>query len=151
MGRLLNISDAANLAVHALIVIAREPDRRWSVTEVATVLDVSEAHLGKVLQRLVHQDFLRSRRGPGGGFEPGQPPDRGSLMEVITAIDGPFDGGGWLLGRAPCQHRKCLMGGPLGKIQTILWTYLSTTKLSDLVKAELHGPPPCETGDLAKL
>lgn len=140
MGRLLNISDAANLAVHALIVIGKDPDRRWSVAEVSGVLDVSETHLGKVLQRLVHQDFLRSRRGPGGGFELGRDPDSLSLMEVITSIDGPFDGGGCLLGRPLCQYKRCLMGGPLGNIQAILWNYLSTTRLSDLVKADLHGP-----------
>lgn len=139
MGRLLHFSDAANFAIHGMIAIAREePGRRMSAQELATLLDVSEAHLGKVLQRLARFGFLRSRRGPGGGFEIERDPEKVTLLEIVEAIDGPVDAGGCLLGRPLCIGKRCAMGSTLHEVHRIVRDHLAGTKLSDLVNRQLH-------------
>ena len=63
MRNLLKISDAAVLGIHALGTLtgAEEP---VSASRMAAALGVSEAHLSKVLQRLVRAGLVSSSRGP---------------------------------------------------------------------------------------
>ena len=69
MDTILRISDAANLAIHAMAHIAKSGgDANHSVGEIAAEQGVSEAHLSKVMQRLVKVGLLTSRRGPGAAL-----------------------------------------------------------------------------------
>lgn len=81
MSSFVHISDATSLAIHALICLSVESkqDRRttWAMAE---TLGVSEAHLGKVLQRLGKLGFVRARRGPGGGFNLARAPGEINLL-----------------------------------------------------------------------
>jgi Rrf2 family protein len=139
MGRLLRISDAANFAIHAMVLIAQANGRRrMSVLELAGILDVSEAHLGKVLQRLTRQGFLLSRRGPGGGFELARDPHDVTLLDVVSAIDGPLTAGPCLLGRPLCVGKRCAMLGVLEKVHKLVFDHLEGTRLSDVVEQDLH-------------
>ena len=52
MPTVLRISDAAALALHAMVMLAEAPERRMSAKAIASELDASQAHLAKVLQRL---------------------------------------------------------------------------------------------------
>lgn len=139
MGRLLRISDAANFAIHAMVLISQANGRRrMSVMELAGILDVSEAHLGKVLQRLTRQGFLMSRRGPGGGFELARDPHEVTLLDVVSAIDGPLTAGPCLLGRPLCVSKRCAMLGVLEKVHKLVFDHLEGTRLSDVVEQDLH-------------
>jgi DNA-binding IscR family transcriptional regulator len=64
----LTISESAITAiramVHLVVVKARRP---LSSSRIAASLDVSKDQLSKVLQRLVEEGLLTSRRGPRGG------------------------------------------------------------------------------------
>ena len=81
MDTILRISDAANLAIHAMAHIARSKGNvNHSVGEIAGEQGVSVAHLSKVMQRLVKVGLLTSRRGPGGGFVLGRAADKISLL-----------------------------------------------------------------------
>jgi Rrf2 family protein len=91
MDTILRISDAANLAIHAMAHIARSKGNvNHSVGEIAGEQGVSVAHLSKVMQRLVKVGLLTSRRGPGGGFVLGRAADKISLLEILEAMDGPM-------------------------------------------------------------
>ena len=52
MSDLLRFSDAASLAFHATAFMARDPEKPQPVAHVAALLQCSEAHLSKVMQRL---------------------------------------------------------------------------------------------------
>jgi Rrf2 family protein len=136
VSRLLNISDAANIGIHAMLYIANhDRTRPWSAAEIAGDLNVSEAHLGKVLQRLTRLGFLTSRRGPRGGFNLGRDPSTVSILDVLSAIDGPLDNSGCLLGRALCPADRCAMGDVLGRAYGLVHAHLSSTRLSDVTPA----------------
>jgi DNA-binding IscR family transcriptional regulator len=46
---LLKISDAVNLAFHAMLFLAADPDRHLSVQDLAKHMGVSDNHLSKVM------------------------------------------------------------------------------------------------------
>jgi len=133
--RLLAFSDAAILGLHAMMYLAlSKGDRPIPVSEIAEVLKASEAHLGKVMQRLGRLGLVRSRRGPRGGFTLGRTPEDVSLGEILAAIDGPLVRTQCLLDRADCVAGSCLMGGVMDRIHGILNDHISSTYLSDLLE-----------------
>lgn len=140
MGRILNFSDGANFAIHAMILVARSEDgRRLSAAELASMLEVSEAHLAKVLQQLKRQGFLQSKRGPGGGFVLAKAPEEITLYEILTSIDGPLDRDLCLLGRPLCIGRRCIMGNVLVDVHRIVYDHFTKTRLADLLERDIHG------------
>jgi Rrf2 family protein len=128
----LKISEAASLAIHALGYLARSGDQPVTTREIATRFEVSEAHLSKVLQRLVKIDLLRSARGPRGGFVLSRDPASVSLLEVFEGIEGPFELSQCLLSAAICDGETCVLGQIVVEANTLLRTRLKTTTLEDI-------------------
>jgi len=133
MTRLIHVSDAANLALHALMLLGRGGGgHSLSVAVMADELAVSEPHLGKVLQRLAKLGLVTSRRGPAGGFTLGRPSNQIRLMEILEAIEGPVEQQRCLLGRNLCVGKACAMGTLVHSVQSILIDHLTKTLLSDV-------------------
>jgi Rrf2 family protein len=134
MDTILRISDAANLAIHAMAHIARSRgDVNHSVAEIASDQGVSEAHLSKVMQRLVKVGLLRSRRGPGGGFVLGREADKISLLEILEAMDGPMSDCKCLLGRKKCLFGGCALGALLTHVNHQVRVFMASRSLTDLL------------------
>ena len=132
MPTVLRISDAASLALHAMVTLAEAPDQRVSAKAIAADLSASEAHLSKVLQRLAKAGLVESVRGRGGGFRLARPARRIKLMDVYQAIEGRLPNTQCLMGKRACKRAVCVMGGLLGTVDMWLRAYLSGTRLSDL-------------------
>lgn len=138
MDTILRISDAANLAIHAMAHIARSKDKaNHSVGEIATDQGVSEAHLSKVMQRLVKVGLLTSRRGPGGGFLLGRAPETISLLEILEAMDGPMSDNKCMLGRKKCLYGGCALGALLTHVNHQVRVFMASRNLTDLVGSSL--------------
>jgi Rrf2 family protein len=86
MSNLFKVSEAASLALHAMLHIVANPNRPVSTREIASGMHASEAHLAKVLQRLARVGLARSTRGPKGGFVLGRPAETITLLDVYEAI-----------------------------------------------------------------
>ena len=139
MPTVLRISDAAALALHAMVMLAEAPERRMSAKAIASELDASQAHLAKVLQRLAKAGLVESVRGRGGGYGLARPARRIKLMDVYQAIEGKLPRTQCLMGKRVCKRRVCVMGGLLGTIDTWLRAYLGGTRLSDLASGRGGG------------
>jgi Rrf2 family protein len=138
MDTILRISDAANLAIHAMAHIARSKgNTNHSVGEIATEQGVSEAHLSKVMQRLVKVGLLTSRRGPGGGFVLGREPEKISLLEILEAMDGPMSDCKCLLGRKRCLFGGCALGALLTHVNHQVRVFMASRNLTDLMGSQL--------------
>jgi Rrf2 family protein len=133
MDTILRISDAANLAIHAMAHIARSKGGvNQSVGEIADHQGVSEAHLSKVMQRLVKVGLLTSRRGPGGGFLLRRSAETISLLEILEAMDGPMADTKCLLGRKKCLFGGCALGALLTHVNHQVRVFLASRNLTDL-------------------
>lgn len=128
---MLKISDAANLAFHALAVLGDERLQLASVNQIALHLGVSEHHLSKVLQRLAKVGLVVSRRGPRGGFALSRPPEDIFLIEIFEAIEGKLPERTCLLERKVCEG-TCLMGDLLRSVNSQVAEHLSKTNLAGL-------------------
>lgn len=76
-------------ALQAVLYLAlKQNDGMIPIKELARVLNAPYHFLGKILQSLVHQGFLRSNKGPNGGFALATPAENISLYDIIETIDG---------------------------------------------------------------
>ncbi len=131
MSSILRMSDAASLALHTAVILASNPKRLISTKELAKIIQASEAHLSKVLQRLEKFGIVQSTRGPKGGYKLGKDGDQITLLEVYEAIDGKLAYSDCLLSKCICKG-DCIMGRLLSDLNKQVKDYLSKTKLSQL-------------------
>lgn len=132
MQHVLRISEAANLALHTMVLLAGVGDTRYSVKQIARVMCASEAHLAKVLQRLSHAGLVDSARGPKGGFMLARNPDEITLLEVLETIDGPFEPQDCMMRNRTCGEFGCLFGDLLGEMNDRIREYLGGRNLEDV-------------------
>ncbi|MCP4603672.1 MAG: Rrf2 family transcriptional regulator [Proteobacteria bacterium] len=132
---IFNISEAANLAIHALTYLANNPEMQpVSTGQVAEVLEASENHLSKVFQRLTKAGLVKSIRGPKGGFFLAWEPESITLLEIYEAIDGKLSEGSCLFGQPVCDRNNCVFGDLVSGIQKQVSSHFSQTTLGDLVE-----------------
>lgn len=136
----LRISEAASLALHAMGLLAIEPERSLSAKAIASSFQVSEAHLAKVLQRLVRVGLLRSSRGPRGGFSLTRQPSDVTLLEVFEAIEGPMNPSDCLFSAPLCEGSDCMLGSVLVEVNQLLVQRFSGTTLADVSSGFESGP-----------
>ncbi len=135
----LKISEAASMGMHAMGLLALAPGRPLSTKEIATCFTLSEAHMSKVLQRLVKVGLLRSVRGPKGGFSLAGDPDRTTLLEVFEAIEGKMEESSCLFGVPLCDGQSCILGSVMARANLMLMDHLSKTSLTEISKVFLDG------------
>lgn len=133
MSSILKISNAASLALHTMVLLAEDPDSIYTVDAIATELQASRTHLQKVLQRLVKSGFIKSTRGPKGGFRIGRLPQNILLIEIYEAFEGKYKDRSCLLDPEKCNFEKCIFKGLAKSINQQISDYLTKSRLSDLV------------------
>lgn len=128
---MFRLSEAVNLAIHALSYMAGDPDLSVSVTQIASALDVSADHLSKVLQRLSRAGLVRSRRGPKGGFVLAVAADTLPLIKIVETLEGPWTVPHCLTGGNICGE-ACALHHLTSRIHQQVHATLSDTTLADL-------------------
>jgi Rrf2 family protein len=118
--------------MHAIASLSVDSSRPISTRKIAERLQVSEAHLSKVLQRLARAGLVRSTRGPKGGNRLGKSADQITLLEVYETIEGPLVNNTCLLAAPVCPPGGCILGGLLEKVNRQVREYLANTRVSDL-------------------
>jgi Rrf2 family protein len=133
MDNILNISEAASLAMHASAYLACNGEGRLPIKSIAKKLGRSEHHLSKVMQRLTRAGIVSSIRGPGGGFSLAKDPEAITLLDVFEAIQGPYQPQTCLFPQPVCTGEACILGGLICKTASDVKDHLRSTRLSDLV------------------
>lgn len=134
---IINISEAANLAMHALAYIANHPDEEpVSTGYVAKTMEASEAHLSKVFQRLTKAGLVKSIRGPKGGFALAKEPKDITLLEIYEALDGTLSNQDCLFGHPVCDRNYCVFGDLITNVHVQIDNHFTQTTLADLIETE---------------
>jgi Rrf2 family protein len=128
------VSEAANLGLHALAVVATDPEAIFRTREIACRLRASSAHLAKVMGALEHAGLVAGTRGPAGGYRLTRPASRISLREIYEAIEGPMRAHACLFGEPVCETGGCTLSGYFGRLNREVIRTLERTRLTDLVK-----------------
>jgi Rrf2 family protein len=104
-----------------------------NVPRMAADLGVSEAHLGKVLQRLARWGYVASRRGPSGGYVLARGAKELTLLQIYEAVDGPLGDSRCLLGHKSCIGRsRCIVGDLVRTVNRQVRDKLANTTLGEL-------------------
>lgn len=132
MTNLINISEAASLAIHSMALIAAG-DAKLNVNQIAKITGASRNHLAKVLQTLVKHGYLVSNRGPKGGFQLKADAEQTSLLEIYQIIEGTIHSRYCNLHHAAaCPFASCVFGGLTHNFIIEFTEYLQNKKLSDI-------------------
>jgi len=108
MSKIINFSEAASIAIHGMILIAKA-EGKISVIQIAERTGSSKHHVAKIMQRLVKENYLTSNRGPLGGFVLKKLPEEISLLEIFEAIEGKIEIQKCLADNLICTFDSCIM------------------------------------------
>jgi Rrf2 family protein len=86
----MELSRKCQYALRALLELALQPDQTpTSVAELSAQGDIPRKFLEGILGELRQAGFVRSQRGPHGGFALDRPAEDITVAQVVTFIDGP--------------------------------------------------------------
>jgi len=134
MSSVVKISESVSLGLHAMMVLSRDSTKQYSAWELSEELKVSQAHLAKVMQRLVKEGMVVSSRGPKGGFMLGKPAETISLLSIYEAIEGPMTSVRCLLPKPICKDGRCIFGDLLENMNRQIMERMASTKLASQIE-----------------
>lgn len=130
MADLVQISEAALLALHSMVLIAQAKGGWVSVHDMARKTGASENHLAKVMQRLTRANLVQSVRGPKGGFFLAGDPATVSMLDIYEAIEGKVNTTACPFHKETCLFQFCMFHGLIGKTTSELVNHLDSTTLA---------------------
>jgi Rrf2 family iron-sulfur cluster assembly transcriptional regulator len=130
-------SRSAEYAIRALTLLglhtAEDP---VMVKDLAAEGQIPAQFLAKILQDLARAGFLKSSKGPRGGFRLAFPAAEIPLMKIVEAVDGPGKYQRCIAGHAECHERaQCAMHDSWSPLQARIVEYLQGTSVADLAKS----------------
>ena len=83
------LTNASKYAIRAVLYLteSRENEKKLSGKEIAISLDIPEAFIAKLLQKLAKAGIITSHKGPKGGFLMNNENLKKNINDVILAID----------------------------------------------------------------
>lgn len=133
MSRILTLSEAASIAIHGIILVARS-DKLVNVNHIAELTSSSRHHVAKVFQRLVKEGFVNSNRGPSGGFSLKKNPADISFLDVYEAIEGRIEITKCPLDKPICPFNKCIFKNVIRDITLDFRKYLEEQTLDQYLE-----------------
>jgi Rrf2 family protein len=129
----MNLQISSRIAIFALLELAANPERQYSVAEIGSKYQISSHHLAKVMHSLGRAGLVRSTRGAGGGFQFSGSARRVTLLDVIELFErlGPSSGDS-AAGEATAEGRA--LGQVLGEIDDIARATLGSITLATMLK-----------------
>jgi Rrf2 family protein len=131
MSKIVSISEAASIALHAMILIARSKGNSVNVDHIAEITQSSRHHVAKVLQRLSKDGFVGSFRGPSGGFYLTKDSANITLLEIYESIEGKVTTSSCPVDRQICSFEKCFMNNVTNQLTLQFKDYMNSQKLSE--------------------
>lgn len=124
-------SKKTKLCVDALIVIGSDP---WGtpVTSKALAerLAISTSHVESIMRLLSDGGFVRSARGPGGGYRIARDPDQISVWSVVSAVGNPDEA------KAPRTNKSSLSDSLENSLHHVAQRYLSSRTIAEFLDTD---------------
>ena len=130
-------SRSAEYAIRSVAHLAALPPGEYALAKkIAAETGIPSHFLAKILQDLARDGFLKSSKGPGGGFRLGQPAEEISMLRIVEAIDGAGRFDRCIGGSPECSERvACGMHDSWIALRSRIIDYLGGTSAADLAKA----------------
>jgi len=127
------LSKACTYGLLASFYVARaKTDDFVSIRDMSDELNISFHFLTKILQKLTAAGLMNSHKGPKGGISLTRTPEKISLREIITAIDGDDVFTQCILGLPGCGHKQpCPIHNEWAALRSELQTMFHSRTLAD--------------------
>jgi Rrf2 family protein len=127
-------SRSAEYAIRAFVELAPVPEGKYEmVKNIAARADIPAHFLAKILQQLARKGFLRSSKGPTGGFCLRTPAKSVTLLQLVEAIDGLAEYDRCPSGLAECNDTApCGMHDEWKKLRDAIKGYMAQTTIADV-------------------
>lgn len=132
MSKVVSLSEAASIALHGMILIAREK-QGMNVGKISELTSTSRHHVAKVMQRLVKSGYLTSQRGPRGGFELKKNPEEITFLELYETIEGGIEINTCPMDKPVCPFDKCIMNNVTSKMSKEFREYLRNQTVAEYI------------------
>lgn len=133
MGKAINITEATSIAIHSLAYMAGNSES-LNVVGVSEQLGISKNHLAMVLNTLVKHGYLRSERGPKGGFMLNKDIEKKSLLDIYQLFEGELTDEHCGIEYGKCPFEECVFGNIRQKLTDEFREYFQNRKIADLIK-----------------
>jgi Rrf2 family iron-sulfur cluster assembly transcriptional regulator len=130
-------SRSAEYAIRAVVHLAMLPPGEYIMAKtVAAEADIPAHFLAKILQDLARHGFLKSNKGPRGGFRLNVPAEDLNILRIVEVVDGPGRYDRCIGGSSECNDRSaCGMHDSWRVLRSRIIDYLGGTSVADLAKA----------------
>lgn len=132
MSKVVTISEAASIALHGMILIARS-ESPVNVLQIAELTGASRHHVAKIMQRLAKNNYLSSYRGPSGGFTLKRDPANITLLEIYQTIEGEIEINPCPLDKQICPFDKCIMNNVTNQMTIQFREHMKTQTLDQFL------------------
>ncbi|MEE9614246.1 MAG: Rrf2 family transcriptional regulator [Thermodesulfobacteriota bacterium] len=134
---MFRLSRGAEYAIRGILHLASEPEGKISfIEEIARAQDTPKAYLAKIFQALTKKGFLKSFRGPDGGFMLTRPAAEVSVLDIIEAMEGPVHLNECLIHKGYCARDTfCPIHDVWHEAQKRLMDFLASCSFADLAEA----------------
>lgn len=137
MARMLPLSKGCQYAIRTAAFLSLEPvGTVFPRREVSRRTKIAYAFVSKILQAMTKAGLLRSHRGAQRGYSLARPARQISLLDVVSAYDGPLGHEGCLLDdyKLCPGERVCAIHHQRMAAQKKLTDSLSSVSVSDVAK-----------------
>lgn len=146
----MRMSEGVEWALHTCLNLTwTDGDEAVPTAKLAAMYDLPPAYLNKHLQALVRAGILSSTSGPRGGFRLARAPGKVTMLDVVTAIEGPEAAFRCrsILGKGPggdprVDYRDvCVIAGAMAVAEAAFRDHLASVTLADLRQTVVHRFP----------
>jgi Rrf2 family protein len=132
-------SRSAEYAIRAFVYLASVPDSKYAMAkQIAEESGIPAHFLAKILQQLARKGFLRSSKGPTGGFCLRRPASEITLIDIVDAVDGLSDYQRCISGLAECNDAApCGLHDSWIALKSRIIEYLEGTSIADVSESRL--------------
>jgi Rrf2 family protein len=135
------LSKKSKYALKALTILAKEYGQGpVLISDIAQREEISRKFLEIILLELKNAGILQSRKGKGGGYSLGRPPEQITLGHVIRVLDGPLaplpcvSRSAYIRCRECRDERICGIRMVMKQVRDATAQILDTTTLHDMLK-----------------
>ncbi|MCX6300476.1 MAG: Rrf2 family transcriptional regulator [Bacteroidetes bacterium] len=136
------LSITCKTSIKAVVFLASkiDTDKKVSIKEIADDINGSEHTVGKLLQKLVKANIIKSSKGPTGGFYITLKQMQIAIIEIITAIDGDAVFKECGLGLSTCSSKRpCPIHNDYKKVRDQFEQFYKNKTVADLCKKVNNG------------
>lgn len=131
---MLRMGKLTDYGIVLMSYLAANRDVQHSAHNIAEAVKVPLPTVRKVLKSLSHGGLLKSERGVMGGYSLNNSPDKISVAEIITAIEGPIALTECVSDESHCeQETHCAVQTNWTRINNAVFHALDEVKLADML------------------